>query len=181
MLFTARNPLRPAKGAGVIGRAHSPDLESWTLEQPITCPGHYGEMEVPQLFELDGWWYCLFSNSVRHREPAYIAGGGAGKATGTHYLRSRSPEGPFELVEETFFAGDDVGRFYGGRAVRDIDGRMALMAFRNHDADGAFLGTITDPMPLWTTAEGYLRLDGRQYGMALRDAPHVKAREAVPA
>ena len=30
---------------------------------------------------------------------------------GTHYIRSHSPEGPFELVEETFFAGTYSGTF----------------------------------------------------------------------
>lgn len=117
MLFTARDPHRPAKGAGAIGQACSPDLVNWTLGEPLYRADHYGEMEMPQLFALDGWWYCLFSNSVRHREPSYVDGGRAGSVTGTHYLRSTSPHGPFALVEEEFFAGDPTGLLYGGRAV----------------------------------------------------------------
>jgi beta-fructofuranosidase len=164
MLFTARDPRQSAKGAGLIGQAKSPNLTDWTLEEPLSRVGHYGEMEVPQLFELDGWWYCLFSNSVRHRDPSYIANGGAGQATGTHYLRSRSPHGPFELVEEAFFAGDDVGHFYGGKVVHTAGGRLAFLAFLNHNAAGDFIGTLSDPMPIWTTPEGYLRIDGSRYG-----------------
>ena len=125
-------------------------------------------MEVPQLFELDGWWYCLFSNSSRHREPSYMANGKAGMATGTHYIRSRSPSGPFELVEEEFFAGDDTGHFYGGRVIEMGDGSLAFMAFLNHDTAGNFIGAISDPMPIWTTAQGYLRIDGRKYGLIPR-------------
>ena len=168
MLFTARDPHGLAKGAGVIGQASSPDLVSWTVKEPLFGIGYYGEMEVPQLFELDGWWYCLFSNSSRHREPSYMANGKAGLATGTHYIRSRSSSGPFELVEEEFFAGDDTGHFYGGRVVEMEDGTLAFMAFLNHDAAGDFVGTISDPMPIWTTAEGYLRIDGGKYGLMPR-------------
>jgi beta-fructofuranosidase len=170
MLFTARDHNGPAGGAGVIGQASSPDLLNWTAGQPLFKTGYYGEMEVPQLFFLDGWWFCLFSNSSRHREPSYLATGKAGMATGTHYIRSRSPSGPFELVEEQFFAGDDVGHLYGGRVVENDNGEMVFMAFLNHMADGSFVGKLTDPMPVWTTPQGYLRIDARKYGLHLRDA-----------
>jgi beta-fructofuranosidase len=174
MLFTARDPNGLAKGAGVIGQASSTDLHSWTVEEPLFRIGYYGEMEVPQLFELDGWWYCLFSNSSRHREPSYLANGKAGMATGTHYIRSRSPSGPFELVEEEFFAGDDTGHFYGGRVVKMEDGTLGFMAFLNHDATGDFVGMISDPMPIWTTAQGYLRIDARKYGLMPRVEPYAE-------
>jgi beta-fructofuranosidase len=171
MIFVARQPYGPPQGAGVLGLATSPDLMHWTVEGPIFEGCHYGEMEVPQLFYLDGWWYCLFSNSVRHRLPAYIASGKCGRVTGTHYLRAKSPDGPFELVEELFFAGDEPGHLYGGRTIKDENGQLVFFAFLNHRADMTFVGVISDPMPIWTTPEGYLRIDARCYGMALRDAP----------
>lgn len=164
MLFTARESTGPHRGAGVIGQASSSDLMSWTVEAPLFRIGYYGEMEVPQLFQLDGWWYCLFSNSCRHRDHDYMASGKCGMATGTHYIRSRAPSGPFELVEEEFFAGDSIGHFYGGRVVETPDGGLAFLAFLNHAEDGSFVGEITSPMPIWTTPEGYLRIDGQKYG-----------------
>ena len=169
MLFTARDPHGIAGGAGLIGQASSPDLLNWTAGEPLFRIGYYGEMEVPQLFCLDGWWFILFSNSSRHREVGYMVNGKAGMVTGTHYIRSRSPSGPFELVEEEFFAGDDAGHLYGGRAVQGPDGEIMLMAFLNHMADGSFVGKLTDPMPLWTTPEGFLRVDATKYGVNLRD------------
>lgn len=178
MLFTARDPNGVATGAGLIGQASSPDLVNWTAGAPLFRCGYYGEMEVPQLFLLDGWWFCLFSNSSRHREPGYLATGKAGMATGTHYIRSRSPSGPFELVEEEFLAGDDTGHLYGGRTVKAADGSMVFLAFLNHTADGSFVGTLSDPMPMWTTPGGYLRVDARKYGIPLRDEP---AREEATA
>lgn len=169
MLFTARDNDINARGAGVIGQASSLDLTNWTVEPPLFRIGYYGEMEVPQLFRLDGWWYCLFSNSSRLRDPAYLATGRCGMCTGTHYVRSRNPDGPFELAEELFFAGDAVGHLYGGRVIEGPDGKLALMTFLNHRPDGSFVGEITSPMRLWTTPDGYLRVDASKYGVALRD------------
>lgn len=180
MLFTAREPNGPAKGAGVIGQASSPDLMTWTVQPPLFRIGYYGEMEVPQLFHLGDWWYCLFSNSFRHREPEYLSSGRCGMVTGTHYVRSHSPDGPFELVEEEFFAGDSIGHFYGGRVVEGPDGTLLFMAFLNHTADGAFVGEISAPMTIWSTSEGYLRIDGSKYGF-VNKAPPPAARGNQPA
>lgn len=175
MVFTARDPNGDPKGAGLIGQAHSPDLVTWMIDEPLFRAGYYGEMEVPQIFSLNGWWFCLFSNSSRHRLPRYLASGGAGKATGTHYIRARSPDGPYELVEEPFFAGDDVGHLYGGRTVTGPDGTLVFMAFLNHASDGRFIGAISDPMPIWTTQEGLLRIDASQYGINTRREGDVAA------
>lgn len=175
MVFTARNPNGDPKGAGLIGQASSSDLLTWKIGEPLFAAGYYGEMEVPQIFSLDGWWYCLFSNSSRHRLPSYLAAGGAGKATGTHYIRAKSADGPYELIEESFFAGDDVGHLYGGRTVAGPDGRLVFMAFLNHATDGRFIGAITNPMPLWTTPEGLLRVDATQYGLKPRSEDDIPA------
>jgi beta-fructofuranosidase len=168
MLFTARDHDANARGAGVIGQAFSDDLFTWKVQPPLVRAGYYGEMEVPQLFYLDGWWYCLFSNSSRHRDPTYLATGRCGACTGTHYVRAPSADGPFELVEEHFFAGDAAGHLYGGRAIVNPDGDLVLLAFLNHRSDGSFVGEISNPMRMWTTSEGYLRVDAIQYGVPPR-------------
>ena len=175
MLFTARGLTGPEKGRGVIAQASSPDLIHWTAERPFFEIGLYGEMEVPQLFELDGWWYCLFCNAARNQDPAYAATGKSGGDSGTSYLRSKHPHGPFELVEHRFFAGDPAWRLYAGRMVMGNDGKPKFMAFINTGADGKFVGSLSDPMPLWTTPEGYLRVDARAYGIPLREDAKVVA------
>jgi beta-fructofuranosidase len=168
MLITARAKDGLAKGAGVIGQAKSRDLMSWKVGEPVYRGSYYGEMEVPQLFQFDGWWYCLFSNASRHMEPNYVASGKPGIVTGTHYLRSRSSQGPFELTEDRFFAGDETGHFYGGKVVEAVDGNLMFMAFLNHRDDGSFVGALSDPLPVWTNPKGFLRIDARKYGLPLR-------------
>jgi len=50
---------------------------------------------------------------------------------------------------------------YSGRLVRDPDGCWVLLAFRNFDAHGAFIGELSDPMPVELTSAGQLQLAGR--------------------
>ena len=167
MLLTAREKSGPGKGRGVIAQASSPDLMTWTAEPPLFRIGHFGEMEVPQLFEIDGWWYCLFCNWSRNQNPKYAPPDGLARQSGTHYLRARSPAGPFEMNEHAFFAGDPDFRLYAGRMVPGHDGKPKFMAFVCTLPDGAFGGVLTDPMPLWRTPDGRLRVDARAYGIPL--------------
>ena len=167
MLITAREKSGPAEGRGVIAQASSPDLMKWTAEAPMFRIGHFGEMEVPQLFEIDGWWYCLFCNAARNQAPSYCPPQGQPRMTGTHYLRARSPSGPFEMVEDRFAMGDPAGRLYAGRMVQGYDGRPKFMAFLDTLPDGSFGGTLSDAMPMWRTPDGLLRVDARAYGLPL--------------
>ena len=165
MLFTARENHGPALGRGVIGQAASPDLMTWTAEAPFYSCGKFGEMEVPQLFELDGWWYCLFCNAARNQAPSYVPVNGQPRMSGTHYLSSRHPGGPFLMPEDRFLAGDAAFHLYAGRMVPGNDGRPRFMAFVNSTAGGQFGGTLTDPMPMWRLPDGRLRVDARAYGL----------------
>ena len=166
MLFTAREKDGPAKGRGVIAQATSPDLLTWTAGPPFIRSGHFGEMEVPQLFQIGDWWYCLFCNAGRNQNPTYEPKGGV-RFSGTHYLRARSPEGPFEMCEDRFMAGDPDWRLYAGRMVEGHGGQKLFMAFLNTLPDGSFGGTLSDAMPLWATPDGRLRVDTRAYGIPL--------------
>lgn len=61
MFLTARAHVGPPDGRGVIGHARSADLRDWEVLPPLTEPGEYGHLEVPQLVEIDGRCYLLFS------------------------------------------------------------------------------------------------------------------------
>ncbi|MDQ3864424.1 MAG: glycosyl hydrolase family 32, partial [Actinomycetota bacterium] len=60
-LITARTIGGPADGRGVIGHARSSDLVRWETLPPLTEPGYFYAMEVPQLVGLGGRYYLLFS------------------------------------------------------------------------------------------------------------------------
>ena len=74
MFFTARKPgVAEPNAGGAIGFATSPNLYDWTLQPPVYAGGTFGQMEVPQVFEAEGRWYCLFCTDGEHYSKAYAA------------------------------------------------------------------------------------------------------------
>ena len=143
MLLCARVAGGPQATRGVIGHAVRGADGTWTAAAPLSEPGSFYQLEVPQLVELGGAWRCLFC--TEH-----------GAQWGTHYLTGPSPLGPFELDEPDFLAGDEAGSHYAGR-VLEHGGRRHFFAWRQHDERGDFLGELSDPMeirdgpPPWIT------------------------------
>ncbi len=159
MVFTAREPMGATYGRGVLGHAVSSDLQRWSLRPPIFRSKVFGQLEVPQIFELKGRWYCLFCVENDHIEPGYKRDRLSGPVTGTHYLVADHPLGPWRLIEDDFLAGDEIGSLYSGRVVRAPDGDLRFMAFRNFGNVGEFIGEISDPMRLRVLDDGRLRVD----------------------
>ncbi|MEM1150754.1 MAG: levansucrase [Pseudomonadota bacterium] len=151
MYFTARNAaVEDRLEAGAIGFATSPDLYDWTLQDPVFTGG-FGELEVPQVFEWGGTWYCLFCSGDRFWSEAAITQLGPPR-TGNHYLMADHPRGPWRLGPGPMF---DTGT-YAARIV-DTDPRQRL-GFLLPGADGVFPGVISDPSPVIRQGDGRLAL-----------------------
>ncbi|MEX3791266.1 hypothetical protein AB3X86_36170 [Paraburkholderia sp. BR14374] len=163
MVFTAREPMGPAIGRGVLGHAVSHDLEHWSLRPPLFRSKVFGQLEVPQIFEHQGRWYCLFCTAKNHIEPAYCRERMSEPMTGTHYLIADHPLGEWKLVEEDFLVGDAAGSLYSGRVVHASDGTLRFMAFLKFGKDGQFIGEISDPMPVHVLDNGRLQVDASRY------------------
>jgi beta-fructofuranosidase len=143
MLITARAPQGPVTGRGVIGHAWSSDLRTWELREPLTAPSPegFGQLEVVQVEVVDGRPVLIFSCLGDHATPAR-----QGQKGGTWAVPAESLLGPFD-VDAAYPLTDE--RLYVGRLLqRRSDGQWLLFAFRNLDADGKFVGGITDPMPV---------------------------------
>ena len=62
MLVTARAVTGDDDDRGVIGHATSPDLQHWTVREPLSRPGAgFGQLEVLQVAEVEGHPVVLFS------------------------------------------------------------------------------------------------------------------------
>jgi beta-fructofuranosidase len=158
MFYTARRNDGPLYERGVIGHAVSPDLAHWTATAPVYEGGHYGQLEVPQVFERDGRWYCVFCNVAAHWSEAMRAGHRGG-VSGTHYLVADHPLGPWSPAPG-FLDGDIPCRRYAGKILRDpVTGRDSLVAFLDTGADGQFVGEICDPVALRREAGLYILAD----------------------
>jgi beta-fructofuranosidase len=147
MLVTARSRAGAVDGRGVIGHASSGDLSSWVVGPPLSEPGEFFALEVPQLVDVGGCWWLLFSAQARDHSAARLARDGIVAEGGTHYLRAQTPLGPFRLERDEFLVGDPGGRHYAGRLLRRED-RWYFFAWQQFDDSGAFFGALSDPMPV---------------------------------
>jgi beta-fructofuranosidase len=162
MYFTARVPgVREANAGGAIGFATSPDLMSWTLQPPV-FHGGYGQLEVPQVFDKGGRWYCLFCTGASHWSGHQIASSGMAPVTGTHYLIGETPRGPWRIAPG-FLDGAEPCRRYAARVVEGPSG-LVILGFADGGKD-RFGGFIMDPEPVTLGRDGLLHV-----GPAPRDA-----------
>lgn len=143
MLVTARSNEGPADERGVVGHATSQDLRSWVVHPPLSAPGAgFGQLEVCHLAQVDGRWVLLFNCLSGEFSTARLAASHQG---GVWALPLDDPLGPFDIAAAVPLTDE---RRYVGRPVQDRSGAWVLLAFDNLDADLAFVGAISDPLPL---------------------------------
>jgi beta-fructofuranosidase len=155
-LITARTIEGPADGRGVIGHARSSDLACWETLPPLTEPGHFYVLEVPQLVELGGRYYLLFSTLAEAHSAARRKETRLEPVGGTHYLVAEDPLGPFRFSTHDFLIGDPAGSLYSGKLIDGPDGRPNFLAWRNFTPDGAFVGELAEPFEIAVDGEGNL-------------------------
>jgi beta-fructofuranosidase len=157
MYFTARaNGVAEPNAGGAIGFATSPDLKDWSLQPPVFTGG-FGQLEVPQVFEVDGNWYCLFCTSADHFSKAQAESTPGGPVTGTHYLIGNSPRGPWRIAPGPFLDGALPCRRYAARIVHAADG-LRIMGFADRPDGGHFVGHVMDPEPVIVRRDGLLEI-----------------------
>jgi beta-fructofuranosidase len=140
MLITARSNDGPADDRGVIGHAISPDLRRWEIQPPLSAPGAgFGQTEVLQVEVVDGRPIGLFSCLGTD-----LSGSRRGPGRGGIWaFPADSVCGPFDLTQ-AYRISDE--RLYVGRLVCNRDGDWKLLAFRNDDGAGSWVGEIIDPL-----------------------------------
>ena len=91
MLVAARVKGSPLKTGGCIALCSSKDLWNWEIREPFYSPGAYMTHECPDLFQMNGWWYLVYSTFTER----FV----------THYRYSKSPFGPWSAPMEDSFDG----------------------------------------------------------------------------
>lgn len=164
MLLTSRANTGAPDGRGAVGYASSTNLIHWQAGPPLLAPDWYGEMEVPQIVCIGGRHYLFCSVSVKYHSRAHLAGG-VTPLTGLKYFPGDGPLGPFHTEGAGFLGADTRGSLYAGRVVQGPDGGWYLMAFRNLDEHGHFLGGVSDPLPIVQGEDGQLALAIAESGL----------------
>jgi beta-fructofuranosidase len=121
----------------------------WEVLPPLTEPGEFAQVEAPQLVHVGGAHRILFSCLAEDHSAARRRRLGAG-AAGTFAFSAPDRWGPYVPQARPVAPG-----LYAGRAVELRPGEWAFLAFRGAP-DDAFLGELTDPLPLHVDA-GELR------------------------
>ena len=159
--ITARVKEGPKDGRGVIALAHSPDLVQWEVRDPVTPPGEFGYMEVPQVINIGDMYYLLFSTVKQFHSEVRLSRSQTEPQTGIHYLVSDALTGPYRYLTDTFLLGDSQGTHYGGKIVKDTDGQWALLPMCYQDGDGIFVGEMGDPLPVKVDLHSALHVDAK--------------------
>jgi beta-fructofuranosidase len=154
--ITARVNKGPADSRGVIAHARSEDLVRWEVLPPVTEPGDFGHLEVPQLVKVHGRYCLLFCTAAAAHSRRWRGRTGLEPSTGIHYLVADDPLGPFHFTTDEFLVGDGIGSLYAGKLVRNLAGEWVMLATRMFARDGAFVGTLSDPLPVEVDGEGNL-------------------------
>jgi beta-fructofuranosidase len=120
MLLCARVPDGPFDRRGCIGLATSDDLVHWTVRPPLHAPGTTRAPECPEIFELGGDTYLLFSTYSDRFASRYRIG--------------PSPEGPWRRPATDALESNDV---YAMNTATDGTRRYAIgwLATRAGDQD----------------------------------------------
>jgi beta-fructofuranosidase len=155
LFVTARANHGPLDGRGVIGHVWSDDLLNWTIGPPVSQPGEFFHLEVPQLAYIGGRHRLFFCAQALDQSAARLARAGVTRQGGTHYLVADDPLGPYRLEGDEFLLGDEAGRYYAGRVVETPEG-WVMLAWAQWGPDGGFVGEISDPMPLRVGSQGQL-------------------------
>ena len=157
MYFTARVPGVPEPNAGgAIGFATSPDLQTWTLQPPV-FHGGFGQLEVPQVFQVGQHWYCLFCTSSTHWSDQYRRDNPETPVTGTHYLIADHPRGPWRIAPGPFLDGAEPCRRYAARIVEGPQG-LVILGFAD-SGKATFGGYVMDPEPISIGPDGLLHVE----------------------
>ena len=156
MYFTARaSRVAEPNAGGCIGFATSDDLDNWTLQPPVFVGG-YGQLEVPQVFEVNGNWYCLFCTAAEHFSSDRAENTPGGPVTGNHYLIGDSPRGPWRIAPG-FLDGALPPRRYAARILK-TDAGLVILGFADRPDGGDFVGHVMDPEPVEIRQDGQLRI-----------------------
>lgn len=170
VLVTARSRFGELDGAGVIGHARSPDLMDWEVLPPLTEPGEFAQLEVPQLVEAERGCLILFScHSEDHSRKRQQRLGGPGLG-GTFVLSARDFAGPWLPSDRPVETPGDrsFGAPYAGKLIERGTGEWGFMAFRGAD-DRNFLGELMGPLPIEWGPDGALQVapgSGAQHSRA---------------
>jgi beta-fructofuranosidase len=128
----------------------------WEVGPPIVGPGHFGEIEVPQLVAAGDRWHLLFSVPPVAHGRRWRRRTGQTPHPAVYHLAGDAPLGPFTGPPEPVTVSDGDAGLYAGKLVADGTGGWVYLAARLAGPDGTFVGELTNPMAVTLDDAGRL-------------------------
>lgn len=85
LIVTTRHKDSSPHRGGCLGLCTSMDLIHWEYQKPLYTPNMYITMECSDIFQMNGWWYLVFSTF----SDRFV----------THYRMAKSLDGPWMIPE----------------------------------------------------------------------------------
>jgi beta-fructofuranosidase len=101
LVLAARHSGGADRRCGVVARLTSPDLERWTIAEPLWEPHRFITQECPDVFQWGDWWYLVYSEFS--------------DAFQTRYRVARRQDGPWLAPSRDTVDGR---AFYAAKSVR---------------------------------------------------------------
>ena len=141
----------PRHERGCIGLARSRDLRQWEILPPVSATGMFHDLEVPQVFELNGRWYLIHLMCMwRYSQRAFEARPPELWLDGTYYMVADHPLGPWHIPEHDVIAGCRGHAPLAAR-VQQVGGDLLLYAW------GPRRRELSVPMKVAADPDGRLR------------------------
>ncbi|HEY5836667.1 hypothetical protein [Streptomyces sp.] len=106
MLLAARARSGPSRRRGCVARAVSSDLSEWKVVAPFSAPARFLTHECPDLFEMNGRWYLVYSEFSERFT--------------VRYRVSEGPDGPWRAPADDSLDGR---AYYAAKTAADTEGR----------------------------------------------------------
>ena len=150
-LVCARRNEDPTGERGTVAVARSADMRNWEVLPPLEHDRVTDEMEVPQLYNIDGRWFLVFCTLGRFLTPEHAEGFGDRLPGRSNFsMVADSPFGPFRVHGTGQIVEHDPDAIFYAAQLVELKGRWYLLATEK-DEQGE---RISDPVPVYADETG---------------------------
>ena len=152
-LITAARADAPDDASGAVAVAERGDDGTWTVGAPLPVEGATREIECPQVLEVDGRWFLVFSTWPHLCSDEVRAEHGTRLRPGTYAMAGEGPDGPFRLLRpEPIVAADHPVQPYAGQVLAIADGHVLIGTVWREDGPDQ----LCDPIPVIRDGDGLI-------------------------
>jgi beta-fructofuranosidase len=127
---------------------------AWELQDPLTTPAGFGQLEVPQVRRVGDRYVLVFTCHPEEQSEDRQAEHGQWCTWSVVGDTGGSLLGPWDVSKAVPFRAEPT--LFAAPLVQRRDGSWALIGFRNQEPQGIFSFEIIDPVEV-TTRDGSLQ------------------------